>query len=126
MHSMAFKERKDERFSETGKVLVPDLCIFPGLLIDISAGGCRIRFPTPIDPNTDFDYQASFVIAWKSLQAPFVLILQPRWKKTQASGTEIGFEVLHSPGTKHLISYIEYRTHEDLTASARPRSAEFI
>lgn len=123
---MAFKERKNERFFETGKVFVPGLCIFPGFLVDISASGCRLRFPAPIAPDEESDYQASFALAWKTSPAPFVLILQPRWKKAQASETEIGFEVLHSPGTKHLISYIEYRTHESLTASVRPRSADFI
>lgn len=123
---MAFKQRKNERFFETGKVLVPDLCIFPGFLVDISAGGCKVRFPAPIDPDREHDYQASFALAWKTSTAPFVLILQPRWKKKQASGTEIGFEVLRSPGTKHLVSYIEYRTHEELAAAVRPRSTDFI
>ncbi len=123
---MAFKQRKNERFFQTGKVSIPDLCVFPGLLVDISTGGCRIRFPAPLEPDEEFDYQASFALSWETAPAPFVLILQPRWKKTEASGTEIGFEVLRSPGTKHLVSYIEYCTHEELGAAASPRSSDFI
>ena len=77
---------------------IPELCIFPGLLIDISSSGCCIRFPA---------YEASFVLSSKSPQHPVVLIVQPRWEKTVESATEIGFEFLHSPGTKNLAQYIQ-------------------
>lgn len=104
---MTIKERKTHRFREAGKVSVPELCIFPGLLIDISSSGCCIRFPAVIEPDMDSDYEASFFLSSKSPQHPVVLIVQPKWKKPADSATEIGFEFLHSPGTKNLTQYIQ-------------------
>ena len=104
---MTIKERKTHRFREAGKVSIPELCIFPGLLIDISSSGCCIRFPAVVEPDMDSDYEASFVLSSKSPQHPIVLIVQPKWKKTADSATEIGFEFLHSPGTKNLAQYIQ-------------------
>lgn len=86
---------------------MPELCVFPGRLVDISASGCCIRFPALVEPDTDSDYEASFALSSKSPAKPFVLILQPKWKKSEPSATEIGFEFLHSPGTKNLTSHIE-------------------
>ena len=88
---MAIKERKTHRFREAGKVSVPELCIFPAV----------------VEPDMDSDYEASFVLSSKSPQHPIVLIVQPKWKKTADSATEIGFEFLHSPGTKNLAQYIQ-------------------
>ena len=81
LYAMAIKERKTHRFREAGKVSIPELCIFPGLLIDISSSGCCIRFPAVIEPDMDSDYEASFVLSSKSPQHPVVLIVQPKWKK---------------------------------------------
>ena len=104
---MTIKERKTHRFREAGKVSIPELCIFPGLLIDISSSGYCIRFPSVIEPDMDSDYEASFFLSSKSPQHPVVLIVQPKWKKPADSATEIGFEFLHSPGTKNLTQYIQ-------------------
>ena len=106
---MAFKQRKKERFLEAGKVSVPELCMFAGFLVDISESGCRIKFPIPVEADNERGYEASFSLSWNISLEPIVLILQPKWKKDGGSGSEIGFEFLHSPGKKMLLSHIEQR-----------------
>ena len=120
---MIIKKRKEQRFAESGKVFIPGLCPLPGFLLDISAGGCRVRFPSSIELNRASDYKASFALANKTVNVPFTLVLQPRWKTKQSAGTEIGFEVLHVPETKRLASYIEYRCRRIVSTGAKPVAA---
>ena len=120
---MIIKKRKEQRFAESGKVFIPGLCPLPGFLLDISAGGCRVRFPSSIELNRASDYKASFALANQPVNVPFTLVLQPRWKTKQSSGTEIGFEVLHVPETKRLASYIEYRCRRIVNTGAKSVAA---
>lgn len=120
---MMIKKRKEQRFAESGKVFIPGLCPLPGFLLDISAGGCRVRFPSLVEINRTSDYKASFALANKTVNVPFTLVLQPRWKTKQSAGTEIGFEVLHVPETKRLASYIEYRCRRIVSTGVKPVAA---
>ena len=43
---MIVDKRKHSRITEIGKVESQDLCLFPGVLVDVSKVGCRVRFPT--------------------------------------------------------------------------------
>ena len=63
---MIIKKRKEQRFAESGKVFIPGLCPLPGFLLDISAGGCRVRFPSSVEINRASDYKASFALANKT------------------------------------------------------------
>lgn len=105
---MRKKQRKHKRFQELRKVAVPDLCIFSGLLLDISLAGCRIRFPAIVEPDLNCDYKASFSFLNKQVPSFCTLIMHPRWTTHKKDSAEIGFEFLHSPGTKALASHIDY------------------
>ena len=120
---MIIQKRKERRFAESGKVFIPGLCLLPGFLLDISAGGCRIRFPSSIEIDDASDYKASFALGNKIANVPFILVLQPRWESKQSTGTEIGFEVLHVPETKRLASYIEYRCRRIVSTGTKPVAA---
>ena len=120
---MIIKKRKEQRFAESGKVFIPGLCPLPGFLLDISAGGCRVRFPASVKIEGARDYKASFAIANKTVDSPFTLVLQPRWNMSQSAGTEIGFEVLRAPETKHLASYIEHRYRRIVSTGTKPAAA---
>jgi len=110
---MGKKQRKHKRFQELGKVAVPELCIFSGLLLDISLAGCCIRFPAVVEPDLNCDYEASFSFSNKQVPSSCTLIVHPCWTRYENGTTEIGFEFLHSPGTKALVSHIDYLAGEN-------------
>jgi hypothetical protein len=80
--------------------------VFPGILLDISEGGCKGKFPYSRDFNADCDYELKIFPARKKNMHPFTLIGQPRWQRHDGQATEIGFEFLHSPDLKRLEAYL--------------------
>ena len=104
MHS---EQRKDIRFDDIGRVDAPDICVFPGVLVDISMLGCKIRFPASVQIDIDIDYEIKVTPARKDHCQPFTLIGHPMWQKVVDNTTELGFSILRSPSTRQLIQYIE-------------------
>lgn len=114
MHSkpMEFDQRSAQRFDDFGKVEAPSICVFPGILADISLTGCRIRFPAHIDVDMDIDYELKITLTRKSLASFIILIAHPQWVQPESDTTEIGFSLLHSPGTKQLAQYVSDRAEQ--------------
>jgi hypothetical protein len=106
-------KRKLIRFDDVGRVDVAGICVFPGILLDISGSGCRSRFPYSRDFNADCDYELKIYPVRKKNVSPFTLIGQPRWQRHEGQATEIGFEFLHSPGGKQLEAYLAALELED-------------
>jgi len=104
---MLKEQRKDERFVDIGRVDAPDLCVFPGVLEDISLLGGKIRFPVILDVNMEMDVDLIFSPSQKESNSPIHLIGKPMWVQKEESETQIGFKFLRSPGTNLLTSYIE-------------------
>lgn len=101
------EKRKDTRFDDIGRVDAPDICIFPGILVDISQLGCKIRFPVSVSPDMETDYELKITPSRKSDKQSFILIGHPMWNTNEASLSEIGFKILRSPGTRQLESYVK-------------------
>jgi hypothetical protein len=101
------EKRKVIRFSDVGRIDAGDICVFPGMLLDISESGCKSRFPYSQAFDPDCDYELRIYPAHKRNMNPFLLIGQPRWQKQNGLVTEIGFEFLHSPGARQLAGYLE-------------------
>ena len=104
---MKIEKRKHNRISEIGKVESQDLCIFPGVLVDVSKVGCRVRFPTSFLVDTDIDYEMKLSPVRHNFAEPLYIIARPIWQKTSDDSTEIGFTILHSPSSKKFDSYID-------------------
>ena len=104
---MNSEHRKDERFDDIGKVEAPNLCVFPGILEDISALGGKIRFPISLDVELDMDINLAISPNASNFSKVLHLIAHPKWIKNHENETLIGFKFLRSPGTHLLNSYIE-------------------
>ncbi len=98
-------QRRDERFNEMGRVESQNLCVFPGILDDISMTGCRVHFPIPVDLDMDNDYTLNIKFSASNSNS-MEMICKPQWKHTGAGCTEIGFSFLRSPDTPDLTEYV--------------------
>ena len=104
---MRSDKRRIVRFTDVGRIDASEICVFPGILLDISQGGCKSRFPYSREFDLDCDYELRVFPAHKRNQRSFLLIAQPRWQRQEGQSTEIGFEFLHSPGVKALEAFLE-------------------
>lgn len=95
---MVLENRKFTRYDDVARVEAPDICIFPGVLLDVSQKGCRIRFPVPVQPDMDRDYELKLTPTRSSKFQSFILIGHPMWNSDNNNYSELGFEILHSPG----------------------------
>ncbi len=70
--------------------------------------GCRIKFP--VQCTVDMESESELTVipsAHKQGGQPFVLIGQPTWVKEETDSCEVGFKLLHSPGSRQLSEYIQ-------------------
>ena len=104
---MKTEKRKNQRFEDMGKVEALDLCPFPGVFVDVSKVGCRVRFPTSFLANTDFEYEMKISPVRFNCYESFLIIVRPIWQKNTEDSTEIGFNVLHSPDFRKFDNYVE-------------------
>ncbi|NLM00299.1 MAG: PilZ domain-containing protein [Treponema sp.] len=100
------ENRKHMRYEDVARIEAPDICIFPGVLVDVSEQGCKVRFSVPVSVDMDNDYELKLYPTHKSSVCSFVLIGHPVWNKTTTTYSEMGFKILHSPGKKHFLEYI--------------------
>lgn len=103
---MDLENRKFTRYDDVARVEAPEICIFPGVLLDVSKKGCKIRFPVPVQPDMDRDYELKLTPTRKSKFQSFVLIGHPMWNCEDTSYSELGFEILHSPGIRLFNEYL--------------------
>ncbi len=101
------EQRRDERFDDIGRVDAQSLCPLSGVLQDISMAGCRIKFPVQCTVDMESEVELTVTPAHKQASQPFILIGQPTWVKEEADSCEIGFKLLHSPGSRQLGEYIQ-------------------
>ncbi|HZK19972.1 MAG TPA: PilZ domain-containing protein [Treponemataceae bacterium] len=104
---MPKKFRKDTRYEKYGRIAAQSICVFQGVILDISLKGCRVRFPALLSPDTETDYE--LVLSFSERDAPdsLILLAHIQWVEKGTDSTEIGFCFFHSPDTKKLASFIE-------------------
>lgn len=117
---MGIDQRKGERFQEIGRVQCNELCVFPGIVSDISISGCKVRFPAILSVDSEEDYELSFTFTRIIKSFSIILIGRPIWFNLDSDSTEIGFKFLHSPGTRQLSELIT-----QLAKDAIPDTEEF-
>jgi hypothetical protein len=110
LHTLGMFEenRRDVRYDEIGRVISPDLCALPGILDNISSGGCKVHFPLPIVVDLENEYELKIFSSRPAFQEPLKLICQPQWVKEIDGMTEIGFRILYSPDAVRLSEFVAY------------------
>lgn len=104
---MAFKPRLFERFDDTGKIEIPSLCPLPGVLDNISEGGCRVHYNFPVVVELENDYEIKIFFARNILEGSLQLVCHPQWVREVGNCTEIGFKILPSQDFPRLAEYIK-------------------
>lgn len=103
---MRHEHRKDERYTDIGRVEAKELCALPGVLDDISLTGCKVHFPVPLSLDMENDYNITIKFSRNTKNNVLNLLCHPQWKRSKGNETEIGFKILTNPNSKHLSSYI--------------------
>jgi hypothetical protein len=101
------ENRKNVRYPDIGRVDAAEICALPGVLNDISLTGCRVHFPIPVTIDMENDYELRIKTSHKVALNPLVLLGHPQWKKDTDGESEVGFQILRSPDSPQLASYIE-------------------
>ncbi|MCI5523105.1 MAG: PilZ domain-containing protein [Treponema sp.] len=98
--------RKEKRFIEIGKVECPQLCAFSAVLEDVSASGCKIRFPVKVNIDNEKDYVFAFKFPRKNIKSEIDLMCHPQWSVAEENQTIAGFSFLTSPDTPEFLTFI--------------------
>ena len=103
---MQDEKRFHPRFDTIGRVEAEEICAFPGTLQNISASGCKIRFPIHVSVDLDKEYELKIMFSQNKTTKEMLLIGQPVYQLGQET-SELGFKFLRSPGTRMLDSFIQ-------------------
>jgi c-di-GMP-binding flagellar brake protein YcgR len=112
---MRTDNRKCARYNSIGRIDAAEICLFPGMLLDISQCGCRGHFPNALNFDEENEYVLKIHPMHKKSGAAFLLIGKPVWQRRENSATVVGFEFLHSPDRKRLDAYINQLELEALS-----------
>ena len=99
--------RRGERFSEIGRFEAGDLCAFPGVVEDVSEGGCRVHFPVDINLDMEKDYHALLHLPENKEKTSLKLLCHPQWVSIEKNKPVVGFSFLSSTDTPALMSHID-------------------
>ncbi len=109
---MLSESRKNTRFEDFGRVECPEICVVNGILDDISLDGCKVHFDAPINLSLEDDYQLKVRFS-RFPQDVLTLMAHPQWTKEEGNMNSVGFEIMRSPDTAKLDSYITRLTAEE-------------
>lgn len=127
---MSSTERSQQRFEDIGRFLAQELCALPGVLVDVSREGCKIRYSLPLELDMDNDYEAKITFARVASEGQFTLLCHPQWIHEDGDNTEIGFKILPSRDYTRLAKYIEQLDSEssddDLSDEISDSSCQII
>ena len=105
---MLKENRQSVRYDEIGRVISPDLCALPGILDNISSGGCKVHFPLSVVVDLENEYELKIYSSRPAFPEPLNLICQPQWVKETDGCTEIGFSIMYSPDANRLSEFVAY------------------
>ena len=100
--------KRQPRYNDVGKIEAPQICALPGMLVNISKDGCKVRFPFAIALDLEDDYELNVFLASKQAEnARFSLLCHPCWHKISRTSTEIGFSILRCPDYHNVSQYVK-------------------
>jgi hypothetical protein len=101
------ENRQLPRYPDFARAKIRELCQLPGYLEDVCKNGCRVRFPNAVSIDTDREYTLAILPALRCGIGEFDLIVSPQWIREERDSVEIGFSVLHCPGIRQFMRYVE-------------------
>ena len=104
---MSIDNRQTQRFRDFARARINELCQLPGFLEDVSKTGCRVRFCHAFEVDTDREYNLTVLPALRSGLKEFDLIVRPEWIRNAKDSLDVGFCILHSPGIRQYLKYVE-------------------
>lgn len=110
---MDYKDRQATRYKEIGRINAPELCSIPGILDDISSGGCKVHYQFPVVVDLENEYEIKLSPTSNNDEPALNLICKPQWVKEEDGNTYIGFQILYSPDITRLSQFIEYLSEKD-------------
>jgi hypothetical protein len=108
---MNMNNRQMPRFSDFARAKIDELCQLPGFLEDVSKTGCKVRFSHTFEIDTDREYTLTVL---RSGIKEFELVVKPEWICRKDESLYVGFCVLHSPGIRQYIKYVDILAQLDL------------
>ncbi len=116
MDKKNIEKRSCPRFNVFLKAVAEEISQFSGSLEDISANGCKVRFPKTDAFDMDVEYSMTVYPQPNSGFSDFNLIVKPCWVGHTKDETLIGFSVLYSPGYKQFSKYVNSFVAKHYTA----------
>ena len=105
---MTFSEnRVGKRYEDFARIEAPELCVLPGVLVNISKTGCRVRFPIPVENKTNSIFELNIFPCCKKDLKPFCVSAKPIWKDCEQTNSEFGFSFVNSMEKTKLKNYLE-------------------
>lgn len=100
------ENRAQIRYEDCARVQAPNICSCPGVLVDISETGCRVRFPVPIEVQDFIEYELNIQPTCKQGLSPFSLTVRAIWVDKINDSFEAGFSIIFVSESRHLKDYI--------------------
>lgn len=113
---MSITNRQLPRYRDFARARVTELSCMPGVIEDVSRGGCKVRFSHSIEIDSEREYSLTVHPCPGSGFTEFELVVRPQWSEVTEDSTEIGFTVLHSPGIRDFHRYVALLSEQEETA----------
>lgn len=104
---MSMNNRQMPRFSDFARARLDELCHLPGFLEDVSKTGCKVRFSETFEIDTEQEYTLTVLPALRSGLKEIELLVRPEWVSKKGESICVGFCVLHSPGIRQYLKYVD-------------------
>ncbi len=113
--AMTFSEhRVGKRYEDFARIEAPGLCVLPGVLVNISKTGCRVRFPIPVESSKNSLCELNIQPCCKAGLKPFSVTAKQVWKDSEAPASELGFSFVNSMEPLKLKSYLDVLSESSL------------
>lgn len=104
---MEQERRRHPRFCDVGRVDAPEVCMFPGVLQDVSICGCRVEFPMQVDIDMEREYMIRFTPTAEKQLAPFSVRAHPVRLERGESNSVIAFSLMPSSSSHMIETYVD-------------------
>ncbi len=103
---MSSENRQTPRYRDFARAWIGELSQFPGVLEDVSKTGCKVRFSHVFEVDTEREYLMTVHPARRTGVREFELLVRPAWVNERDNSLDVGFTILHSPGTRSHQDYV--------------------
>jgi len=105
---MSAENRKSPRYRTIARVEMPKVPGGDGLLKNISITGCCVECAGIVNIQPAAQYQLMIKPEKESHIGAFELMVECKWVRSDAQGTELGFSIIASPKGKQFQYYVDY------------------